>query len=508
MLHMSNDLEQELFGSRSGKGGKRIALAILFLFVIAWLSYFYYINYQNLHGTSMQNETQVAQRKEQITKMLLSTRPDIEYDKVRNGFWYLYTDADGIKHFAFFNLDKLSSLNLTDYQIQQILSRIKGAEIKDESKYEILSESELPDKYKFHNHIYSSPLETNYLNIKYTLEQRYKSGKYSKDDLSRLAYLYDLEGRFKERDKLYALLCSKYNERCSADKVKITVTGSVLDNEGEALSGVKIKNLAGSEQTMTDENGSFSLQVSVGELEKLRLLAEKPGYSDGSTSLIILTTDRKKYNLDKIMLSKIDETVIKLDTRSKKLLDKNSIAKLQDNTLVVNTEKASYIIPLDSVRDENKRAFKGILEVHTMFYNRDNAPGSLMNTDMFDSAFGYAGNRMYTFGMPYIKFFDAQSGKELFVYKDKPIVVRYRMLHLDELYKRGVITPAQLQAMITLSQEKGGYPINRKYIKDNNILGFSTFWVFDRARGVWEEVGKRILDINGLSEAIFYHRSF
>ncbi len=505
---MSNDLEQELFGSGSSKKGKRVALAILIIFVASWLAYFYYMNYQNLHGSSLPKESKVAQRKEQITKMLLSARPDIDYDKARNGFWYLYTDADGIKHLAFFNLDKLSSLNLTDYQIQKILSRIKGAEIKDESKYEILSESELPDKYKFHNYIYSSPLETNYLNIKYTLEQRYKSGKYSKDDLSRLAYLYDLEGRFKDRDKIYSLLCSKYNERCASDKALITVTGKVTDNSGRALSGVKIKNLADAEQTTTDENGSFSLQVSAGELEKLRLLAEKPGYSDGSTSLIILTTDRKKYNLNKIMLSKIDETIIKLDTRTKKLLDNYSVAKLQGDTLVVNTERASYIIPLNSVRDENKKVFKGLLEVHSMFYNRDNAPGSLMNTDMFDSAFGYAGNRMYTFGMPYIKFFDAQSGKELFIYKDKPIVVRYRMLHLDELYRRGVITPAQFQAMVTLSHEKGGYPINRKYIRDNNILGFPTSWVFDRARGVWIEVGKRILDTNGLSETISYQRSF
>ncbi len=503
---MSNDLEQELFGSRENKSGKYIALVVLFLFVAAWLIYFYYVNYKSLHSIDVPKKTQIAQRKEQITKMLLQARPDIEYNKAQNGFWYVYTDADGVKHFAFFDLDKLSSLNLTDYQIQKILARIKGAEIKDESKYEMLSESELPDKYKFHNHIYSSPLETNYLNIKYTLEQRYKSGKYSKDDLSRLAYLYDLEGRFKDRDKIYLLLCKKYAERCRSDNVQITVVGMVTNSFGKALGGVKIKNLAGSEQTTTDESGKFILQVRAGELEKLRFLAEKPGYSDGTTSLIILTTDRKKYKLDKIILSKIDETVIKLDTKIKKLLDNYSVAKLQGDTLVINTERANYIIPLESVRDENKKAFKGILEVHTMFYNRDNAPGSLMNTDMFDSAFGYAGNRMYTFGMPYIKFFDAKSGKELFVYKDKPIVVRYRMLHLDELYRRKVITPAQLQAMITLSKEKGGYPINRKYIKDNNIMGFPTFWVFNKSRGVWEETGMRILDTTGLGESIFYHK--
>ena len=506
---MSDDLEKELFGGSSNNNAlKYLLYTLLFVFVLMWLGYFYYLNYMDLHNSYKPSAQQILDQREHIRQLLLQVRPDMDYDKAMNGFWYVYTDENGIQHFAFFSLNKLARLGLSDYQIQQFLSRIKKAKIQDKDEYTMLSEAELPDKYKFHNHIYSSPLESNYINIKYTLEQKYKSGKYNKDDLFRLAYLYDLEGRFADRDKIYKLMCKKYSERCKNVLVYVEVSGIVQDNTGKPLSGVMIKNLSGKEITHTDANGHYSLRVKVGELEKLRFLADKPGYSDGTTSLMVLTTGRKKYNLEKIILSPLNEAVITVDTSSGRIIGEASNARIVSNVLTINTDKVSYAIPLDAIRDDSGKPFKGKVEIHTMFYTRDNAPGSLMNTDVFDSALGYSGNRMYTFGMPYIKLFIAKSHKELFIYKAKPITIKYKMLHMDELYKRKIITPAQLQDMVSLSHETSGFPINRKYIKKYNLWGFPTFWVFDRARGVWQEVGQKILDTKGLAEAIFYHRSY
>jgi hypothetical protein len=42
---------------------------------------------------------------------------------------------------------------------------------------------------------------------------------------------------------------------------------------------------------------------------------------------------------------------------------------------------------------------------------------------------------MKTFGMPYIQFFDVDSGEELFTYSSNPMILQNQVYHMKELYE-------------------------------------------------------------------------
>ena len=503
------NLEQELFGNPQKGPFKKIVLPTLILFALAYLAYYAFIFYQDLNYKFEpldESDKQFKERYTHIKNALLSNRADITDEMLRQGFWYTYTDENGVEYFAFFDASKLSKLNLSDWQLKQILNRVKKAEkLKKKQKVRVLSDDELDDAYKFHNYIYSNPLETNYLGIKEALENKYQTNTFTKEDLFKLAYIYDLEGDYSKRNELYAVMCRKYNERCRNELRTITVSGVVQDIEGNPLAGVKVYPVSYKNQVgYTDKDGKYSLQIKADKLEKLRILAEKQGYSDGVASLIVLTDTRKKYDMDKIIMSKADTHESVIDTRTNKVI--NGDAQFNDPYFIVSVNGSVFYIPKNSIKDKTGKPYRGKVKVYAVYYDRTNVPGSLMRADMFDGALGYSGNVMYTFGMPYVKLF-AENGQELFLFKDNPAIVRYKMQNLQELFNRKIITPKDLQAMITLSQNSKGYPINRKYILENDLLGFSTFWVFERNRGVWIEVGKKVLNTDGLCEAVFYHLS-
>ena len=48
------------------------------------------------------------------------------------------------------------------------------------------------------------------------------------------------------------------------------------------------------------------------------------------------------------------------------------------------------------------------------------------------------------------------------------------------------------------------YHIDREFLINNQLLRFPAFWVFDRRRGVWDNIGVSVLDTQGTIRTIFY----
>ena len=111
--------------------------------------------------------------------------------------------------------------------------------------------------------------------------------------------------------------------------------------------------------------------------------------------------------------------------------------------------------------------------------------------------------------MPYIQFF-APNGEELHVMKSNPMILTYRLAGLSDLQKNtdnrptGPLTDANLQTLIAASAGDPGFPITAQWMATNHLFTFPPFWVFDRRKGVWENVGMRVLDVQGTIQAPFY----
>jgi hypothetical protein len=114
---------------------------------------------------------------------------------------------------------------------------------------------------------------------------------------------------------------------------------------------------------------------------------------------------------------------------------------------------------------------------------------------------------MQTFGMPYIQFF-TQDGEELHVLKSNPMKLTYKITEMeslrnDELGFYGKLTDQDMEKLVRDSMERE-YIIDRDYLIENGMLRFPAFWAFDRIRGVWDNVGVNVLDVNGTLETRFY----
>ncbi len=502
------NFEEELFGKKKESKSKILILFVL-IFLI-YISYFIYNAYVDLNTPRTANtKTKILQNEFKIIDKVKAAGINLDEEEIRKGFWYKYVDKDGITHYAYFSLRELSRLNLSDYELQKILERIRKSQIKDKDLVSYIDEKDMPEPYQFHNKLYSSPLENEYIATKDVLLSKLRSGKYTANDLFNLAYLYELEGKYKKRDELYELLCRQFQQRCKNNEFNVILYGDVINIKSEPIEGAKITAISKTNNkyvTFSDKNGKYTLEVPARELEKIRLLAEKPGYSEGVSSAIVLTKGKKKYEMDPFVLTK-NESPLFVDLESKQVLDKAAAKNAYFDTsgnLIIERENITFTIPSGAIKDKNKKTYKGKVYIFANYYTRENAPRSLLNVDLFDEVLGYAGNLMYSYGMPYIQVFDENYNK-LYIYRSYPAKLRYTMQNLQELIDRGIVDKQDLEAMVIRSQIDNSYPINRKYIIDKGLWGFPSFWIFDQRRGVWDDVGKKLLDTNGLSEAIFYN---
>lgn len=427
---------------------------------------------------------------------------------VASGFWYTYIDADSNEHVLYFDPTATARQNISDSELQQLTEVLSKSSITERSSMRVVPEAELPSDLQFHNAVYSfgsGGMTT--LDMKRNVMDKVKSGTATSEELFQLSYLYELEGNYAERDRLNRENCARFNARCE-NGTAITITGRVIDNRGSPVAGAQVGIVSRSEvrPMLTNASGLYTLSTSVKKMEKLRFHALKRNYSDGYADAILVTDGVEALSVDDIVLeSPINIVTVDLAERTVTGAGNRFTA---DGSVIITTSQSTYEIPAGAIIAENGEPYTaGPIDVYLYEFTKGNPPESLMNVDTFDQVMGYAGNLMKTFGMPYIQFF-TQEGIELHVRKSNPMILTYAIADMDALRANTdqiyePLTDADMQLLVSASLGQP-YRIDREFLINNHLLRFPAFWVFDRGRGVWDNVGVSVLDTEGRIQTIFY----
>ena len=494
------------------KGMKKIALVLLFtISILCSMGLYMYMQGGTIVNLWFGEQFLIDEQEGYERDAVISSVASLDNVSVTNaatGFWYTYTDAQGNEHVFYFNPNALNGKRFTQEQINQMLGVMRGSKIGSKNTIKPVAEDDLPDDLQFHNKVYSFGKKGNIFDIRRTLERKLlKVGNLSKEELFELAYVYELQGEYKKRDQINARSCKEFNVRCAESK--ISIDGVVTDIEGNTLSDVDIEALGktGAARTKTNENGEYTLELFVNSLEKIRIKALKHNYSDGIASVLVVTDKKKEYIADDIVLG-TPLTSITINQKNKSITGvRNNVT---ETGYILDTGNSLYLIPFNAIKYADGRLYTGEVEVVVYEFTEDTVPESLTTVDTFDGTLGFSGDGMKTFGMPYIQFFSPE-GEELHVFNDNPMVLRYTLVHMKELRENPyqdmkILSEEDMVFLVTASIAKKEYPIDMQFLTKNNLTNFPAFWVFDRGRGVWDNVGMKVVDTDGTIETVFYTR--
>jgi hypothetical protein len=456
------------------------------------------------------SDAQIAQNRDKLIETLTGPA-GVSLPDVLRGFWYRYIDENGTEQVAFLDTNTLAQNDITDWQITNIGDLISNSTVTMRDQLAPVSLADMPSEYQFHNTLYNSDKDGRFVEIQTLLEERLSSGKVTADDLFRLGYIYELQGRYSERDALNEKSCEMFVERCEKD-IFVTITGKVVDTDGmpvqsatlSVLSVLSEEDILGVPGALTDEEGIYTLDIPVRQMEKVRVRASKRNYSDGIANTIVLTKSKKKYSMDEIVLAS-PLKIVTIDTEKKTITGEENT--YTDGSFVIKTPQSTYHIPSSAIVYRDNTPYKGEVEAYLYEFTRDTVPESLLAVDTMDSVIGYAGDLMKSFGMPYIQFFSS-TGEELHVLHSNPMKISYAIYHMEELYNNTdniyrALTQQDMNDLVFASLG-GNYPIDRKYLIENDLLQFPAFWVFDRTVGVWDNIGINVITADGLIESLFY----
>ncbi len=477
-------------------------LSVILMVVIYYFGYNYYAK----------NKIRVANRVAYERGLYIKNvfKDLVDNQKMTDGFWYTTIDMYGNEILSYFDLSVLIKNGATDEEIRAIYEEIKNSRVSPKSSFQSVPENELPPNIQFHNAILTSPLvynENKYLDIKKALVSSYLSNKATKDELIRLSYIYGLEGNYKERDLINKKLCLDFKFNCSKG-VAVEIIGSVRDGRGYNIQNAEVSVFGDNTliPIFTNVDGNYKLSINVNEFEKIRLKVTKRGFSDAVVNITVLNSNIKRYNPDTAIINS-SNSIFTLDTIKKTITGLEN--KIEGNNAIVKTSQSIYTIPLNVFFDKNGNQFFGQMEIVAFEFNRATAPLSILEVDTFDSARGYAGNLMQTYGMPYVQFF-AKNGDEIFVKASNPIKLTYNMYHIKDLYSGNANEPSEvslkdIETVLEFSQKSTSkYPIERQFLIDNELTQIPAWWIFDQSKGVWDNVGYSLINKDGKIETIFY----
>lgn len=427
---------------------------------------------------------------------------------IQRGFWYSYKDAAGNDSVAYFDLDSAARADLSAEQVGAIASLVGGSEVLRGTVKEV-DERQLPPALQYHNELYRSAISgTSTVEIEKTLEAKVRTSP-TADALFRLSYLKELEGDYAARDALDKENCALFKERCPSG-IQITLKGKIVDGSGEPVEGatVEVVSRPGSAGATTAPDGSFSLELAAKEMEKMRIRAGKRNFSDGYADTIILPGGGKKRTVlveDIRLESPI--TIVTIDFGRRSVTGSGNSFN-SDGSVTIRTSQSVYRIPAGAIRRESGAPYAAeTVDVYLYEFTKGNPPESLMQLDTFDAVRGYAGDLMKSFGMPYIQFF-APGGEELHVFSSNPMQLTYTIANMDDLRANTdriyrALTDEDMNILVEASKGRP-YAIDREFLISHQMLQFPAFWVLDRRRGVWDNVGVTVLNPQGTIQTVFY----
>jgi hypothetical protein len=369
--------------------------------------------------------------------------------------------------------------------------------------------ADLPPVLQFHNTVYAAGHDgaSTTLQLQSVLDAKIAAKTATSDDLLEASYLAELAGDYTRRDRLNAQNCTQFKVRC-ADTLPITLKGNVRDAHG-GVAGATVTVISRPDVPVvrTASDGSYQVKLLVKPMEKLRVRAGKRNYSEGFTDIVVLTQAAHIYRAEDIMLE-TPINIVTIDYAGKTVTGDGDVFH-EDGSVTIRTSNSTYEIPADAIVGKDGKPYRaGPIDVYLYEFTKGNPPTSLIQLDTFDQVIGYAGNLMKSFGMPYIQFFAQKDGAELDVLKSNPMVLTYRIADMDALRTNHdhiyrPLTDADMATLVETSSY-GGYPVDREFLIHTQLLAFPAFWVFDRHRGVWDNVGVSVLDIQGTIRTIFY----
>src|SRR3989344_2279300 len=485
-----------------------VLLAVLSI-VAGYFLYDGYVRYLAFNAAIIEDAKQaaaVAQQRERINATLAAE--GIDPLQIARGFWYTYKDQGGGESIDYFDLARgACRTDLTEADIQMLAALVKSAARTDRDAMQIVSEKDLPIELRFHNNLYNNKTPGQFKETEDALVQMYRDGTANANQLWGLSYLYELRGNYAARDAVNAESCKKFKSRCE-DKVQVKLAGRVVDIEGRPIQGATVSVLGRSDSSATtDSAGKFSMQLRVKAMEKVRLSAVKRNFSNGVASVIVVSGERAKYSVGDIILGS-PITIITIDTEKHTVTDPGSAAN-PDGSFTLRADLSTYEIPPRAIVRADGSSYQGAVDVYIYEFTRETVPQNLVTLDTFDQVIGYAGNLMKSYGMPYIQFF-SQSGEELDVYKSKPMLLTYKVPGMQAMFDNiddlpsGPVTPADMRKLVSASEGDPNFPITADFLARNAIYSYPPFWVLDRSGGVWENIGIRVLDVEGTIQTPFY----
>lgn len=480
--------------------------------LLGYGGYYVYMQYEMVQASvaaDAAREQEVADNHTRVIGAL--TKAGVNPLQAESGFWYIYTEPDGTQDVFYFDPGQWSLRNnLTDAQVADLVHVVQGSQIASQTSMHAVAPENLPSDLQFHNELYTMPNEApgSYQNTLSALETAFTNKTATAEQLWALSYMYELQGDYAKRDQVNAANCAQYKVRC-AGSIPIVVSGTVNDMGGRPIQGASVTILSHPElsATLTDAAGQYHIKLSAMPMEKVRVSAVKRNFTNGVESTIILTAGRTNYQVNPITLTS-PIVIVTIDTVHHTVSDPKDTAN-SDGSFVLNATSSSYRIPPGAIVHTDGTPYQGLIDVYIYEFTRDTVPQSLTSLDTFNEVMGYAGNLMQTLGMPYIQFF-TPDGQELAVMKSHPMLLTYKIPGmqdmLDNFYKRpqGPLTQADLQTLVGASAGDPGFPITSAFLARNKILTFPAFWVLDHRKGVWENQGARLLDVQGTLQAPFY----
>lgn len=342
------------------------------------------------------------------------------------------------------------------------------------------------------------------LNVFDMIDELQSSTNVGKENLELLSYLLDFTWDYSWAEKQREWLCIQFQ---ACDSIILNFQWTVKDWFGNPLSAVNITSLNTNQKVLTDENWVFNISMDVSDFSHQRFKASIAGFSDGFST----------YALDSPLL-KLDERFIKADFT---LFQANESIIINNQNkdeyqlwayYKIDVDNSTYYIPRNGLFYEDGTSYLGDnVTIYTYQFNRNDDTSNLLDNDTFEPVYGYLGNTMVTFGMPYIQIIDNDSWSELLTRSDNPMILQNLIYHMQDLFDDTdwlywAISAQDLEYLYQLSTTSDNpYPINFDFLTSNNFLRWPAWWSLDRSTGIWHNVWHRLLDTEGRVELPFYH---
>ncbi len=430
-------------------------------------------------------------------------------------------------------------------KIWQMIEYLKNVYIIKSVKKNITLTSALESHMKLHTY---QGMTTNIPQIAKDLETKHADKIITKEEMTELAYLYDLQGEYQAAKEIRHKQCEKFTETCTT-KTIMKIYGIAKDHTGNLLRGVQIKiaNFPELSTVTTDQDGKYKMVIFSAFPQKIRLKAWKSGYFNGIQQFYVLGGGEGQIERN-FYLEKAQKRVI-LQKKSKPNLSSSLFTKyLTANTITNDPAITTGELENRELHGENYNYYTykpDNLDVQVEYFFPDNnkfydangtellnvdwttvelkiryntatdedrmlIPGGPLNYDfMLTNGAVYPSPRyqLRIAGMPYLEF-ETQTHEPLYLDKSTPIYIRFELSEWNKLLTSGLngltnkLTPSHIR-VLSSAQDLGNandnpYVFTYIKLKSLGLDFFPAYWILDHKKSVWTNKGFSLVNVNDL----------